>query len=125
MRNGNVSHPRALSGSFSGHGVFGELDALQLSVPNSLGPANFELGIIAGTRSINLILSTMLPNPDDGKVSVESARLDEMKAFLVVEAGHTFMMRNNLVIAQILSFLRDGEFKPLPPSPDSSGYENR
>ena len=39
------------------------------SVPNQLGPAHFNVGVIAGTRSINLFLSTMLPSPDDGKVS--------------------------------------------------------
>ena len=46
-----------------------QLGTGELSVPNILGPANFKVGIIAGTRSINLILSSMLPNPDDGKVS--------------------------------------------------------
>ena len=32
MRNGDVSHPRALLGSFSGHEVFGDLDALVLYI---------------------------------------------------------------------------------------------
>ena len=95
------------------------------SIANQLEPIPGEIGIIAGNTTSDPWFSPIIPGEDDGKVSVESARLDEMKAFLVVEAGHTFMMRNNLVIAQILSFLRDGEFKPLPPSPDSSGYENR
>jgi len=36
------------------------------SLPRSLGAAEFDLGIIAGTRSINLLLSQVLPNPDDG-----------------------------------------------------------
>ncbi|MEH6580031.1 MAG: alpha/beta fold hydrolase [Amphritea sp.] len=44
-------------------------------IPNSLGPVKFELGVIAGTRSINLILSTYLPNPDDGKVSLENTKV--------------------------------------------------
>jgi len=44
------------------------------SVPDDLGPVNFETGIIAGTESINLILSTFLKEPNDGKVSVEAAK---------------------------------------------------
>jgi len=50
----------------------------KMSLPNKLEAANFDIGIIAGTRSINLILSTMLPNPDDGKVSVENTKLEGM-----------------------------------------------
>ena len=38
------------------------------SVPRQLGPVDFELGVIAGNRTINFILSLYLPNPDDGKV---------------------------------------------------------
>lgn len=94
-------------------------------IANQLGPISGEIGIIAGNTTSDPWFSPIIPGADDGKVSVESARLDEMKDFLVVESGHTFIMRNSLVIAQILKFLRDGEFNPLSPSPDSSGYENR
>lgn len=78
--------------------------------PATLGPADFEVGIIAGTRSINLILSTYLPNPDDGKVSVASARLEGMSDFLTVPVSHPFLMRNRRVIAQTIEFLDSGSF---------------
>ncbi len=56
-----------------------QLGTGELSVTNKIDPANFEVGIIADTQSINLILSTMLPNPNDGKVSVENTKLEAKK----------------------------------------------
>ena len=36
------------------------------SVPNQLGPANFEVGIIAGTKTLNPLLADLIPGPNDG-----------------------------------------------------------
>lgn len=80
------------------------------SIPLSLGPVDYEVGIIAGTRTINVILSQYLPNPDDGKVSVASAKVDGMTDFLAVPHSHPFIMKNDEVIAQTIHFLEHGAF---------------
>ncbi|QYJ84918.1 alpha/beta hydrolase [Shewanella mesophila] len=87
-----------------------QLGTEEMSVPNSLGRANFELGIIAGTRSINLLLSTMLPGPNDGKVSVERTKLAGMKDHIALPVTHPLMMNNALVIEQTVHFLKYGVF---------------
>ena len=85
------------------------------SLPNSLGPASFELGIITGDRSINWILSTIIDGEDDGKVSVERAKLEGMKDFIVIHSAHPFIMKNAATIMQTLHFLDHGKFKPAQP----------
>ena len=80
------------------------------SVPLKLGPAAFELGVIAGNRTIDPITSSVLENPDDGRVSVEDTRLEGMTDFVVVEHSHAFMMRMRRPIELTIHFLRNGSF---------------
>ena len=93
-----------------------QLGTGESSVPNRLGAANFDLGVIAGTRSINLFLSSMIPGRDDGKVSVERTRLEGMQDHLEMEVTHTFMMRNDAVIEQVIHYLENGHFRREEPS---------
>lgn len=81
------------------------------SIPLALGPANFELGVIAGTRTIDPFVSAVLENPDDGRVSLEDTKLDGMDDFAVVEHSHAFMMKKSRPIALTMQFLRSGQFE--------------
>jgi hypothetical protein len=80
------------------------------SIPCTLGPVDFELGVIAGSKTINVFSSAMLPNPDDGKVSVASTQVDGMNDFLVVGHSHHYITRSDVVFRNTESFLRHGRF---------------
>ncbi|NKB62857.1 MAG: alpha/beta hydrolase [Gammaproteobacteria bacterium] len=80
------------------------------SLPGRLGRVNFDLGIIAGTRTTNPLTSKLLPDPDDGKVSVASTRVEGMNDHLVLPVSHSFMMRNHQVLKQITYYLKHGKF---------------
>ncbi len=81
------------------------------SLPNQLKKIDVEVGIIVGNKSIEPWFSRLIPGEDDGKVSVERARLDEMKDFLVVKENHSFIMRSKGVIDQVVTFLENSCFK--------------
>lgn len=84
-----------------------------------LGPAGFPLGIITGNEqtAIDSVLATRIPGENDGKVAVERAKLEGMDDFLVLPVNHTFMVMDEVVIAQVLHFLRHGRFLHEIPQP--------
>lgn len=93
------------------HGPAGQqLGTDKNSLPNKIGPPDYEVGIITGDKSINPILSFLIPGEDDGKVSVEKAKLQGMKDFLVVHKTHPFIMNDEDVIKQVIFFIENGIF---------------
>lgn len=80
------------------------------SIPSKLGPVTVPVGIIAGNRTFNPVLSQYLPNPDDGKVSVARTKVEGMADFIEIEATHPFIMSNPRAMEQTISFLRNGAF---------------
>ncbi len=80
------------------------------SIPLTLGPVDYEVGIVAGTRTFNPFLSQYLSNPDDGKVSVENTKVEGMTDFITVQKSHPFIMKSSEVIVQAISFIKSGRF---------------
>ncbi len=92
-----------------------ELGTGEGSVPRGLPPVDFALGVIAGNRTLNPLMSSTIPGPNDGKVSVDSTKVAGMTAHLTMPVTHTYMMINPRVIAQTLTFLATGHFAPAMP----------
>ena len=75
----------------------------------SLPAPEYAVGVIAGNRGTRMS-DKWLPTPNDGVVSVESARLDGMTDFIEVEVTHWDMRSNPVVAELVIDFLRHGRF---------------
>jgi pimeloyl-ACP methyl ester carboxylesterase len=80
------------------------------SLPNALPPANFEVGVIAGTASRNPLGAFLIDGESDGTVPVSSTQLEGMADFITVDSAHTWIMRSDIVAAQTVQFLKNGRF---------------
>jgi pimeloyl-ACP methyl ester carboxylesterase len=77
----------------------------------SLPALDYDVGIVAGNRSIHPISSTIiLPKPNDGCVSVASTKLDGMADHITINAFHAGLPRHRVAIDQTVAFLQEGRF---------------
>lgn len=89
-----------------------ELGKEKSGILNELKPIkDCNIGIIAGNKSIEPWFSFLLSGKDDGKVAVESTKLEEMTDFIVFHDTHTFIMYDKKVINEIRHFLKYGKFE--------------
>jgi pimeloyl-ACP methyl ester carboxylesterase len=78
----------------------------------ALPPLDYEVGIIAGNRFLDPISALLLlPRPNDGRVSVESCKLDDMADHTTVKASHMGLLLHPASIRQTIAFLREGHFE--------------
>lgn len=89
------------------------------AIVRTLGPADFDVGIIAGEVAVNPVFGKALNGKNDGAVTVDSARLEGMRDFIVVPYSHTLMLWRTEVVDQVRAYLREGKFtRPaVPPEP--------
>ena len=80
------------------------------SIPLKLGIPDFKFAVIAGNRTIDPVTSSVLTNPDDGKISVKDSILGGMSDFRVVAVSHAYIMQNDEVIDLVQRFLAHGSF---------------
>nr|WP_250808178.1 alpha/beta fold hydrolase [Neorhizobium tomejilense] len=70
-----------------------------------------DLGIIAGDTTYNPVARRLFGKPSDGRVSVESTKLECAADHLVVHSNHTLLPHNPEVMRQTSFFLRSGRFE--------------
>ena len=89
-----------------------ELITTSTSRPDALPAVDYPVGVIAGNRFIDPVAGLLvLPKPNDGRVSVQSAMVAGMADHIVVKASHTGLPRHAGAIEQTIAFLRDGRFR--------------
>lgn len=90
--------------------ALGQLGIEPGDAPRRLPGIPGEVGVIAGNRSFLPFFSAILPGPDDGEVTVESARIREMADFMVLPLAHGEIMLNPTVMEATANFLETGRF---------------
>jgi pimeloyl-ACP methyl ester carboxylesterase len=74
-------------------------------------PVDYELGIIAGNRSLTPVPARILPPPHDGKVSVKATHLAGMADHIILPVPHSLMTAHPASTGQALHFLQEGRFR--------------
>ncbi|TRY30097.1 esterase/lipase family protein [Aliiglaciecola sp. M165] len=87
-----------------------QLSNAESSWVRQLGEVNFELGIIAGNYNTNWITDWILPGDDDGVVTVESTKVDNMSDFLTIPEKHYRLRGDEKVLKHAAYFLKYGSF---------------
>lgn len=82
----------------------------QSAFSHVFGKVDYELGILAGEARFDPVASYVFKKPNDGKVSVESTKLEGMSAHHVLKTSHTLFPYRPRVWRYAVEFLKDGTF---------------
>lgn len=93
------------------YGPAGQQLTTAYGISNVLGKPDYEVGVIAGDRTIDPLSTLIIPGADDGKVSIESTHIDGEKDHIILHANHATMPMNAAVIIETAHFIRYGFFK--------------
>lgn len=88
----------------------------------SLGPVDYEVGVIAGDLGIDPWMSSMIPGPDDGVVSVESTKVEGMTDHIIIHEAHPLLVFNAEAMDQTIAFLKDGKFRRPVAEPEENPW---
>ncbi|KIO49145.1 triacylglycerol lipase [Nitrosospira sp. NpAV] len=106
-----------LSGTAPGRYILGRSMPQWLSQKIPEGGDHYELGVIAGRKSIGGgKLISRLPYPNDGVVAVEETRMPATRDEIVLDVSHSGMLLSAALTRQACSFLRSGHFLHHPAS---------
>ena len=94
--------------------VIHELNPDASTILARLGPVDFQLGVIAGSRNRRPFTPGAPDGPSDGTVAVAETRVRGMDDFITLPVTHTFMAWDAEVIRQMLAFLQLGHFDRPP-----------
>lgn len=84
-----------------------DFDSILNKLPHSVIP---QVGVIAGTKPLTPLYNRVFSGPNDGKVSVKSAKLEGMTDFLELPVSHTFITHKTVVADQVLAYIKYGKF---------------
>jgi hypothetical protein len=83
-------------------------DAFARVLPQTV---DYDLGVIAGSASLDPLANTFIPWPHDGKISAARTRLDGIGDHTILPLPHDLTSSHPLALFQIWSFIRDGRFR--------------
>lgn len=90
--------------------VLQELGTGENSTPRRLGAVPAETGVIMGDQANLPFFRRWLGPESDGVVTIEGGKVEGLKDFLVLPAGHTWIMWRPGVLTAAEHFIRHGHF---------------
>lgn len=72
---------------------------------------DYDLGVVAGSLSLDPLANSFIPWPHDGKISAGRTRLDGLSDHILLPLPHDVTSAHPLALFQIWNFIRYGKFR--------------